>query len=401
MQVSGKQASTETKTGKIWNFYLNHSGCGRPLADPEQESKILRYPPSELLLSNWYLNRNVLTVQIDDSDLKALIDLDSESIRKSDLGLERFLSVVRSCERLEEELLSVEEMFLHPELIYFAASAKILTLPIPPGMISAGTPQSKQAKTWIFSSADAKDQNSCGLAKLLGWMAKHYSIDNKLVGELMPLCRDGNYHELGLALSGDLRKDEKETLNSEHKDCSENNLPRLIEGQENIDKQRKKTMNISADTKKIEKGTPEVKTKDKKQGGLFGGLRSRYSRDFQQAEKTADLVLEDPFFRMACLSEGLPGSKEEKLGHRAFILVDEFLIGRDSDLVDFWIDSQNVSRQHARISRRQGSFFLEDLGSRNSTLLDGKKVNKHKEYLLPDKCRLTFADKAYYFEANS
>ncbi|NLV98434.1 MAG: FHA domain-containing protein, partial [Clostridiaceae bacterium] len=147
--------------------------------------------------------------------------------------------------------------------------------------------------------------------------------------------------------------------------------------------------------------TPEVQARDKKRAGLFGGLRSRYPRDFQQSEKTADLVLEDPFFRMACLSEGLPGSKEEKLGHRAFILIDEFLIGRDSDLVDFWIDSQNVSRQHARISRRQGSFFLEDLGSRNSTLLDGKKVNKHKEYLLPDKCRLTFADKAYYFEASS
>ncbi|MDD4323623.1 MAG: FHA domain-containing protein, partial [Eubacteriales bacterium] len=121
----------------------------------------------------------------------------------------------------------------------------------------------------------------------------------------------------------------------------------------------------------------------------------------QLSEKTADLVLEDPFFRMACLSEGLPGTKEEKLGHRAFILLEEFLIGRDSDIVDFWIDSQNVSRQHARIIRRQGSFFIEDLGSRNSTLLDGKKVNKHREYLLPDKCRLTFADKAYYFEASS
>ncbi|NLC39321.1 MAG: FHA domain-containing protein [Clostridiaceae bacterium] len=411
MQVSVRQASTETGNRKIWNFYLNHSAAGLPLADPEQEIKILRYPPSELLPCNWYLKRNILTVQIDDRNLKALIELDSKSMRKSDLGLERFLSVVRSCERLEEELLSVEEMFLHPELIYFSACAKILALPLPPGIISAGTHQSKHAKTWIFSSADAKDRSNSGPAGLLSWMAKYYSIDNEVVRELMPLCWQGNYRKLRLALSGDRGEGEDETMDPDCaisgreelkcEDSSEKDLSGPVEGQENSDKKRKKTMDISADTKKIEKNTPEVKAKDKKQGGLFSGLRSIYLRDFQQAEKTADLVLEDPFFRMACLSEGLPGTKEEKLGHRAFILVDEFLIGRDSDLVDFWIDSQNVSRQHARISRRQGSFFLEDLGSRNSTLLDGKKVNKHKEYLLPDKCRLTFADKAYYFEASS
>jgi hypothetical protein len=401
----------ETAKSKIWNFFLNHSAADLPAADPEQESKILRYPPPELLHSNWYLNRNILTVQIDDRKLKALVDLDAKSLRKADLGLERLLSVVRSCERLEEELLSVEAMFLHPALIYFSSSAKILTLPFPTGIIAAGTPLSGLANPWVFSSIAAKDQKNSGLASLLDWLAENYSMDNKLVRELMPLCQQGDYRKIQLKLSGKAGADKSQVLapapeenqieDTSHLASSDKKQLESSEEQPHIDKQRKKTMNISADTYKTEKNTPEVQARDKKRAGLFGGLRSRYPRDFQQSEKTADLVLEDPFFRMACLSEGLPGSKEEKLGHRAFILIDEFLIGRDSDLVDFWIDSQNVSRQHARISRRQGSFFLEDLGSRNSTLLDGKKVNKHKEYLLPDKCRLTFADKAYYFEASS
>lgn len=412
MQVSGEgEAGMERGNRKIWYFLLNHFAADLPAADPEQENKILRYPPAELLRSNWYLNRNVLTVQIDDRNLKTLLELDPEKMRKSDLGLERFLSVVRNCERLEEELLSLDEMFLHPALIHFSASAKILTLPFPPGMITAGTPLNGLAQPWIFASADTQDPGKSGLSCLLDWLAEHYSIDHKAIRELMPLCQEGDYQRLRLTLSGsketnrskalDLSPAESRSEASQHCGSSKNKQLQLSQEQANTDKRRKKTMNIPANTKKIEKSPPEVQAPDKKRGGLFGGLRSRYARDFQQSEKTADLVLEDPFFRMACLSEGLPGSKEEKLGHRAFILIDEFLIGRDSDLVDFWIDSQNVSRQHARITRRQGSFFLEDLGSRNSTLLDGKKVNKHKEYLLPDKCRLTFADKAYYFEANS
>ncbi|NLV99522.1 MAG: hypothetical protein GX034_06980, partial [Clostridiaceae bacterium] len=294
----------ETAKSKIWNFFLNHSAADLPAADPEQESKILRYPPPELLHSNWYLNRNILTVQIDDRKLKALVDLDAKSLRKADLGLERLLSVVRSCERLEEELLSVEAMFLHPALIYFSTSAKILTLPFPAGIIAAGTPLSGLANPWVFSSIAAKDQNSSGLASLLDWLAENYSMDNQLVRELMPLCQQGDYRKIQLKLSGKAGADknqvlapapeENQTEEANRLASSDKKQLELSEKLPHTDKQRKKTMNISADTNKIEENTPEVQARDKKRAGLFGGLRSRYPRDFQQSEKTADLVLEDP-----------------------------------------------------------------------------------------------------------
>ena len=58
-------------------------------------------------------------------------------MRKEDLGLERLLSIVTGCERLEEELLNIEPLFLNPALIFFATEAKILSLSL--GIISAGS----------------------------------------------------------------------------------------------------------------------------------------------------------------------------------------------------------------------------------------------------------------------
>ncbi len=57
----------------------------------------------------------------------------------------------------------------------------------------------------------------------------------------------------------------------------------------------------------------------------------------------------------------------------------EFSIGRrhsgGAQLVDCAIDSPAVSSNHAAIVFRQGRFFLEDRGSRNGTLVGGKKLD--------------------------
>lgn len=51
----------------------------------------------------------------------------------------------------------------------------------------------------------------------------------------------------------------------------------------------------------------------------------------------------------------------------------ENLFGRDEGAV-VWIDDALVSRRHARIVIDEGGAFLEDLGSKNGTLLRGKKI---------------------------
>jgi DNA-binding winged helix-turn-helix (wHTH) protein len=51
----------------------------------------------------------------------------------------------------------------------------------------------------------------------------------------------------------------------------------------------------------------------------------------------------------------------------------ENLIGRDSEAV-VWIDDERVSRRHARILIGPERATIEDLGSKNGTFLDGKRI---------------------------
>lgn len=121
------------------------------------------------------------------------------------------------------------------------------------------------------------------------------------------------------------------------------------------------------------------------------------SRTVIPTETTVPLNPQDDLFRLAMISEGPPGTVAESEGLRAFILVDEFLIGRDKLICDLVLPEKSVGRLHARISRHGSHYFLEDLGSANGTTLDGKKLNKHQTQLLPDQCRLKFAERTFYF----
>jgi FHA domain-containing protein len=67
---------------------------------------------------------------------------------------------------------------------------------------------------------------------------------------------------------------------------------------------------------------------------------------------------------------------------------DPFIIGR-SRTCDLVIPSSKVSRQHCRVSRENGDYFIEDLGSPNGVWRDGVKITKERikdgdEFMLSD-----------------
>jgi pSer/pThr/pTyr-binding forkhead associated (FHA) protein len=81
--------------------------------------------------------------------------------------------------------------------------------------------------------------------------------------------------------------------------------------------------------------------------------------------------------------ERAAGSKGEKLvivepverkGH-AFELGDELTVGRAAGCGVAIPDDTFISQVHARVFRRDGSFFVEDLGSTNGTFLNRKPVS--------------------------
>ncbi|MEQ8859735.1 MAG: FHA domain-containing protein [Pseudomonadales bacterium] len=71
-------------------------------------------------------------------------------------------------------------------------------------------------------------------------------------------------------------------------------------------------------------------------------------------------------------------------GRSQHSFANTFTIGRD-EVCELQVDDEMVSRRHARISVDRGIWYVEDLGSRNGTRLDGELVTRAP---LPDRSEL-------------
>lgn len=56
---------------------------------------------------------------------------------------------------------------------------------------------------------------------------------------------------------------------------------------------------------------------------------------------------------------------------------DEFVIGRGSKFSDLPIKDANISRRHCSVVRRNGEYFMNDLGSTNGIEFAGQRVDNH------------------------
>lgn len=63
-------------------------------------------------------------------------------------------------------------------------------------------------------------------------------------------------------------------------------------------------------------------------------------------------------------------------GQRYPINKDEFFIGRSNKSCDLIVKDPNVSRQHARIVRHQGQYWMIDMGSTNGIEFQGGRVDR-------------------------
>jgi hypothetical protein len=82
-------------------------------------------------------------------------------------------------------------------------------------------------------------------------------------------------------------------------------------------------------------------------------------------------------------------------GDREIALVEgENVLGRDPD-VAVWIDLNSVSRHHARVIVTDEVALLEDLGSRNGTLVNGERVNSPRALSNGDRIKIGAASLVY------
>ncbi|TCT11645.1 pSer/pThr/pTyr-binding forkhead associated (FHA) protein [Natranaerovirga pectinivora] len=74
------------------------------------------------------------------------------------------------------------------------------------------------------------------------------------------------------------------------------------------------------------------------------------------------------------------------------INVFPFLIGKLKGQVDYVIDSDTISRLHAKIIYNNNSYYIIDINSRNGTFLNGMRLDSQKEYLLNNGDEIKFCN---------
>ena len=76
---------------------------------------------------------------------------------------------------------------------------------------------------------------------------------------------------------------------------------------------------------------------------------------------------------------------------------DSFLLGKNSEQVDGVISADGVSRLHARISRKENKYFIEDLNSTNGTFLNDVALEYREPHELKANDKVRFAAEEYIF----
>jgi pSer/pThr/pTyr-binding forkhead associated (FHA) protein len=65
-------------------------------------------------------------------------------------------------------------------------------------------------------------------------------------------------------------------------------------------------------------------------------------------------------------------------GQRYPVTKDQFIIGRGSKTSDLPIKDGNISRKHAAVIRRNGTFYIKDLGSTNGIDYKGMRIDNKR-----------------------
>lgn len=90
----------------------------------------------------------------------------------------------------------------------------------------------------------------------------------------------------------------------------------------------------------------------------------------------------------------------EHIGLRVTIDKDELVIGRGEEC-DLTLNDRAISRQHARIWREGDAYYIEDLGSKNGTWVNGEPLQQPRALVDGDKIQLALTVRIAFTESDA
>lgn len=106
------------------------------------------------------------------------------------------------------------------------------------------------------------------------------------------------------------------------------------------------------------------------------------------------------YFETEILSDIKKGHKiiNEKTGEVIYINKNSYKIGRQEEINDYKLDRKTVGRYHAEIIQDDENAFILDLGSKNGTFLNNKRLLPYTEYKLCDNDIFNIADVKFIYK---
>lgn len=93
----------------------------------------------------------------------------------------------------------------------------------------------------------------------------------------------------------------------------------------------------------------------------------------------------------------VPYLVRKSTGEKIMINRDVFKIGKERSYVDYYVDNDAVSRNHADVIRQKDRFYLVDHNSLNHTFLDGRQIPSKQYVRMESGQNFVLADEAFIF----
>lgn len=319
--------------------------------------------------------------------------LAGKKIGKEDL--DRLLYSMRLiCEKIKEYLLLEERIYLEPEFLYMDMREEMMYAAYLPFQ-QRNLPE--QFCCWMEEILKKIDHQDRAAAETAYGVYEKGRLENismeSILSECMPkITGEKQAAELKLREINAETGKEDEKIPKEKRNCLRVWAEQKIAGQ--IEKNQGAKV-IHEKLSFILKNTSKVK----KQEDL---------EFFQPLEEKKGLEAEREENKVRCPTEvlsreiGTPGGRlcyQGKHGCPDFWIdnKEEFLIGRNGSQADGIIQTEGVSRVHARILRQEGAYYLEDLNSTNGTYLNGELLEYHITRKINRNDRIRFGIEEYVF----
>lgn len=305
--------------------------------------------------------------------------------------------IYSAVEKLELLLLQIDDMILLPESIFFDHLTGDISFCYYPGNTEKLQDAFGGLIEYLLTKVDHKDKDAVSLIYDLYEQSrkKGYSMSALLKGIKLPYPRE----EAGQDIASCQREDNKELLIEDNEEVLPESFGEEVMKRDGIWKVHREGV--------LHFGGKEISLP---KWFSVENIKNRFIRK----KRETSVLKEEPFIfepesenmevtHPTILLSEIPKKIEGILYYegengRKDIVIDKFpfLIGSDKSC-EGYLPSATVSRKHAKITRQEDIYFIEDLNSSNGTYVGGEMLNYRVRMSLQKDEIILFADEKFRF----